>query len=586
MDKVAIYARVSTSEGSQEYDRQISDLTKVINQHGYKDNQIKIYAEKLSGYNKERPELNELLSKAEDYKCIYTTEISRLGRNPSHTRQIIDELTDKKIPVYIQNINQKTIDENGNRNSIMSIILQVLMEFSHQEALTMQTRMKSGKIQKVKDGGVHGANLAYGYKNQDKMLVIDEDEGAVVRMIFNLCKDGLGTDLIAQKLNQIGIPTRRAVTHKDKGFRMKGTDIKKDATTITWVNTVVRQILKNPIYHGKRTYKGETYDCPAIVTEELFTQCNQAITDRSSRRDEVQTYLLKNLMFCGVCGKKYMGKYIDSRKASKVYFCTANIRTKNCCNSAPYLLYTESVFYHQFLSINLTEYLDNPDEVKTMLVSDLDKINIELETLSKNKSDKEIEQSRLIKLYAKGVYNENELDQLSNEVVVELNSINSKIQMLKDKQLELKLSLANYNEETTSIDMLLKAKDNRQELRNIFNQLIDKIIVNKINDTYTLLTYYVKIKGVVLPNPVKIFINLKAATRNKQTSERNFKYITSHKMVNEPVYKDNVLMVDVKDIEDELNYMLEMSDKPNPIKLYDVKEIPKENWLMISDSDK
>lgn len=582
---VAIYARVSTID-NQEYDRQINDLTKVIREHGYKDNQIVVYAEKLSGYKKERPELTKLLSNAEQYKCIYVTEISRLGRNPSHTRQIIDELTEKKIPVFVESIGQKTIIKKGERNAIMSIVLQVLMEFSHIEAEQTKTRMRSGKILKVLGGGAHGANLAYGYRSDEKMMVVDEDESAVIRMIFNLCKEGLGTDLIAQKLNQMGIKTRRAVTHKDKGYKMKGTGIKMDASNISWGNNVIRQILKNPIYYGKRTYKGESYDCPAIVTEELYVQCNQAITDRSSKRDEKQTYLLKNLMYCGVCGKKYMGKYIDSKKASKVYFCTANIRTKNCCNAAPYLLFTESVFYHLFLTNPIQDFIDNPDDIKISLENDLDKTNIEVETQRNNKTNKEAELSRIIKLYSKGVYDENELDQMTNEISVELKTINNKLQLLLDRQLELKLSLANYTEETTSAEILIKAKDNRQELRNIFSQLIDKIIVNKINDTYTLLTCYLKINGVVLPDPLKVFINVKAATRNKQTSKRDYKYFTAHGIYHEPAYNDNILSTEVKDIEEDLSEMLRISEQINPIDYYWVREIPKENWLMISDSDK
>lgn len=587
MDKVAIYARVSTID-NQEYERQISDLTSVILQHRYKDTQIVTYAEKLSGYKKERPELNKLLSESDQYKCIYVTEISRLGRNPSHTREIIDRLTEKGIPVYIQSIGQATIDKDGKRNAIMSIVLQVLMEFSHIEAEQTKSRMKSGKIQAVKDKRVHGANLAYGYRNDNKMLVIDEEESSVVRMIFNLCKDGLGTDLIAQKLNQMGIPTRRAVTHKDKGYKVKGTNLKMDATKLNWGNTVIRQILKNPIYYGKRNYNGESYDCPAIITEELFMQCKQATSNRTSKRDEVQTYLLKNLMYCGVCGKKYMGKYIDSKKASKVYFCTANIRTKNCCNSAPYLLYTESVFYNMFLSTDITSYIDNPDEIKTNLESDLQKINIEIETIAKNKTEKEAEQNRLIQLFTSGSF-QNQIDtlnQMNEKINEELESINSKLLLLKDKQLELKLALSNYNEEINSQELIKNAKDNRQELRKIFQQLISKIIVNKINDNYTMLTFYAKLKGVVLPNPLKIFLDLKSATRNKKTNHRDFRYIPTLSITNEPIFENNILKTDLSELSNELNQVIEQASiQTQTIMPYQFEIIPKENWLYIAESD-
>jgi len=61
--KVAIYARVSTSDGKQDYNRQIDDLTKVIKREGYSDNEIEIFAESISGYKKkdDRIEFKALL---------------------------------------------------------------------------------------------------------------------------------------------------------------------------------------------------------------------------------------------------------------------------------------------------------------------------------------------------------------------------------------------------------------------------------------------------------------------------------------------------------------------------------------------
>ena len=38
-----------------------------------------------------------------------------LGRNPSHTRKIIDDLTEKKNPIYIQSIGQSTLNPDGSK---------------------------------------------------------------------------------------------------------------------------------------------------------------------------------------------------------------------------------------------------------------------------------------------------------------------------------------------------------------------------------------------------------------------------------------------------------------------------------------
>ena len=62
---VAIYARVSKSDGSQDYNRQVNELKEIAKTHGYKD--IEVFAESISGYKKdERLELQSMLNKIEN----------------------------------------------------------------------------------------------------------------------------------------------------------------------------------------------------------------------------------------------------------------------------------------------------------------------------------------------------------------------------------------------------------------------------------------------------------------------------------------------------------------------------------------
>ena len=159
--KAAIYARVSTSD-KQDYQRQINELTLIAKEHGYEDENIINFAESVSGYKKndERIQLSLLQQKIEEnpkfFGCIYTSEISRIGRNPYHTRQVIDRWSELGIPLYIQSLKQSTIDSDGNRNSIMNIILQVLMEYANEEAKTFVIRSKSGLLNSARSGKAGG----------------------------------------------------------------------------------------------------------------------------------------------------------------------------------------------------------------------------------------------------------------------------------------------------------------------------------------------------------------------------------------------------------------------------------------------
>lgn len=585
MDKVAIYARVST-EDKQFYDRQVSDLTKDILTHGYKDNQISIYAEKISGYKKERPELNKLLVEVDNYKCIYVTEISRLGRNPKHTREIVDTLIEKKIPIYIKSIGQFTINPDGKRNSIMSIILQVLMEFAHQEAETMKERMKSGKLEKItKQGIVPTSNPAYGYKNVDKKLVIDEEEAEVVKMIYKMALDGNGSYVIAQKLNQMNIPTRLNKTHKNKGVKMRNTEMKMDASKIQWNDVTVRQILKNPIYIGNGIFRGVIYKAPQLIKEEVQKQCIETISNRSTKNDTLYTYLLKNLIYCGICGGKYIGVYQPTKKGSKVYKCLCNKVRMECKNLPINLSLVETLFYDIFISTDLTQFVSNPNDIKKTLEKELDNISTELISLKINLNEKENEEKRILKLIISGKHNEDLLNQLDEDNKMEINTLKKNIGIKKKKELELKQSLLNYNENFNSVDLIKNAKENRIELRNIFRQLISKIIINKLNDGYALLTFYPKLNGVDIKQPVNLIVDIKSVRKNPHTGERKYRYISNLNISIIPIIK-NGITINLKEIIGQALYVISIANKQSLTTTqlpYQFKIVDKENYIYMDE---
>ena len=105
----AIYSRVSTSTGIQSTSRQVNELIGYAKTHGYKIAEEDIFEEFRSGYSKkkERVEIEKLLelirSGKKKYKAIFVSEISRIARDPQVGRQIVDELTEMNIPVYVKN---------------------------------------------------------------------------------------------------------------------------------------------------------------------------------------------------------------------------------------------------------------------------------------------------------------------------------------------------------------------------------------------------------------------------------------------------------------------------------------------------
>jgi hypothetical protein len=117
------------------------------------------------------------------------------------------------------------------------------------------------------------------------MLVINPSEAEIVKQIFNLYKDGDGTQAIANRFNQLGIPTRLAGLNSDKTtISFEKTGIVKDRTSIKWDGNTILQILKNTIYKGERKFKGEVFtNIKPIIPVDVFDECNVC---------NVSTYLL------------------------------------------------------------------------------------------------------------------------------------------------------------------------------------------------------------------------------------------------------------------------------------------------------
>lgn len=146
--KVVLLCRVSTN--SQDYNRQVNELTAYCQQQGWSIEHI--FANKVSGAkkNEERTEIMELVeyvkTHAIDRVCVL--EISRLGRNTLEALKVIQLLNEHGICLYVKNYNLETII-NGKINPVASLICTILLEIAQMERLTIRERMASGREQYI-----------------------------------------------------------------------------------------------------------------------------------------------------------------------------------------------------------------------------------------------------------------------------------------------------------------------------------------------------------------------------------------------------------------------------------------------------
>ena len=360
--KVAIYCRVSTQ--MQSTDRQKEDLLAVAERFHYEVEAENIYIDIITGYSigEDRPNYSALLEEVDkgNIGTILFSELTRLGRNSTELLAEVQRLQDKGVELYFDK--QDLWVKNDKKDLGSRILLAVLAITASYEIELFAERSISGKINKItKGGGVGGDNNAYGYMNdENKMMVIREDEAKIIRRIFNMYADGKSTIEICDILNTEGIPTSygtRLAEFKEnrqrKGIEPKEYKHFKNGEDFKWRPSSIAKLLAKDLYKGHRFVQfrkpqvdklekknGEpvepeiafTYDVQLeklrIVDDELFQRVQDRLAQAAYNKNNAIKHenLLKAKLICGECGSRFsVGKQSDTAIKYKV-----NPRTYKC----------------------------------------------------------------------------------------------------------------------------------------------------------------------------------------------------------------------------------------------------------------
>jgi DNA invertase Pin-like site-specific DNA recombinase len=112
-------------------------------------------SEKISGArtNQERDGIQELLrlSRTGVIQKVLVCEVSRLGRSTVEVLQVVDELTQLGVSIYVQNFSLETL-KDGKRNPIAQFLFTLLAEFARLERETLRERILSGMDEARRQG--------------------------------------------------------------------------------------------------------------------------------------------------------------------------------------------------------------------------------------------------------------------------------------------------------------------------------------------------------------------------------------------------------------------------------------------------
>ena len=494
--RVTFYARVSSEKDEQlnSLDNQISYYRNFIKKNANWEFVDGYIDEGLSGMStKKRENFHNMVNDAKSglFDLVITKEITRFARNTLDSIQYTRELLSCGVGVFFQNDNINTLDEDSElRLTIMSGIAQ-------DELRKLSSRIKFGHQEAINKSVVLGNSRIFGYRKDNKRLVIDEKEAEMVRELFTL----YATDKYSMKqLEDI---------FWSKGYRNNNG---KKICHSTMSNTI-----SNPKYKGYYVgnkvkivdmftkkqkflppeewvmFKDETGEIvPAIVSEELWEQANAVLKRRSrdvkNRQNQCNhANLLTGKMYCTHCGRLYYRKDSKDRKGNMLsrWICSGKIA--NGAASCPsFTIYEEEikeVLYDVFKDTAedakriIEEYTSLYAEMteKNASSADLKRLKDRLDLLSRKKS-------KLLEYNIAGQISDRDFIEMNRQITKESSEVYSAIEETEN---EIN-SQAGFKEKIEEIKTVLQKaeKDASKEMIDsaFVNKYIDKIYVTPVDD--------------------------------------------------------------------------------------------------------
>ena len=482
---VISYNRVSTE--NQDTLRQERDIETYCKNNNFKV--IRKISEKVSGtVSWENRELKSVFG-GEDFEGIIVSELSRLGRNTSDVLNIIKKLTEKKIWVYSISNNLRTLDEDGKENPMAKLLLTILSGIAELEKTTIKERTLSGLASSIKSGNWTGGKyLPYGYKRENKKLVIDIEEAEIVKKIFSLHQSGHGTTRIANILNQQKVKTRYNKVVEDKVVVSK---LLRDGDSFKWVGGTIYSILTNPVYigekQGRKKLKGLNIQSPVLIDKDVFELTQIRLKETNTRTSTRFLYVLHGKTKCGCCGLTYFPHKRISNK-DNAYKCLS-IRYGNSCGNF-------GIGIPRLNNGVWTSLRKNQEQIENILEINKNKNAFQKDILElKSKSliiENEIQElkqmeQRILDLYLKGNYDTETLNKNHSEITNSLNSKQAEISIIKDEIISKKDFIT---KQFTATNYLKRIKDDPHILKKTFEKVINKILIYPIekNDVPNIFT--------------------------------------------------------------------------------------------------
>ena len=328
-------------------------LIKVAKEKGY-TNLVHFFDDGISGVTMDRPGFADMIQQLEQGKAaaVFVKDLSRLGRNYIEVGRLTEEFFpnhDIRLVAVSDNIDT---DEGENE---LAPIRNLFNEWYARDI--SKKRRISNKIKG--NAGEPMGQPPYGYikdPENPKRWIVDEEAARVVRRIYRMTLEGVGTEQIAAKLEEDGILTPRAYWHS-KGINRPGKV--KDLPPTHWNSSSVIKMLSVQEYCGDilnfKTYSKSYKNKKRLENDRenwaIFKDVHEPIIERvvfeqvQQKRGKMRKRQAKDgersmfsgLLVCADCGSNLHFHFNQGNPEIKYFNCSNYKGNRGTCGSTHYV---------------------------------------------------------------------------------------------------------------------------------------------------------------------------------------------------------------------------------------------------------
>lgn len=498
------YYRLSRDDGDKIESDSIVNQKALVKEFLKVNPDIQIHEEKVddgyTGVNFKRPAFISMMEdiKAGKVNCVIVKDLSRFGRNYIESGRYIEKIFPYLGVRFISiTDNIDSISSLDSTNELM-IPFKNLMNDAYCRDISIKVR--SHLDIKRKNGQFIGSFAPYGYikspenKNQ---LIVDEQTANVVRRIFDWKLEGMSGGRIADKLNELGVPT--PYQYKQMNGEKFYCGYQKH-TEMRWSAATVNHILRNEVYTGV-LIQGKTYSpnykvrkrmkkkesewirCDnnhePIITKEEFQLIREIfLTDTRVSPEEEALYLFSGLVKCGWCGGNMTRKTVTVNGKKYVYLvCAENKKKNNCKNNKAISIKKFEEVIRKIINLHIEKIFDMNNMLNAVKTTPFNRYVLEKMNGIILEKEKDIEKkNNYIKTaygdYVDGILSKREYDELKEFFQESIQNLHKAIQAI---QQEKKQQEKNQGERTGWIKEFLEYRGFQKLSRKLLLKLVEEI---------------------------------------------------------------------------------------------------------------